>query len=98
MTQNKSIGQRMKENYEYPYRYVLPNRMPIIVRLDGRAFHTLTADMYEPFNAAFINNMAKTAKYLVDHIGTARLAYVQSDEISILLINYNKLNSEPFFG
>lgn len=93
----KQIGDRMKTNYEEAYKHYLPMRMPTILRLDGKTFHTFTKKMDRPYDGAFIENMANLAKWLVEEVQTARCAYVQSDEISLLLIPYNKFDTEAWF-
>jgi len=93
-----SIDARFKNNYEQAFKHVLPWRMPVIVRLDGKCFHNFTSKMAKPFSYAFTYDMNLVAKYLIEEVDTARLAYVQSDEISLLLIPYNKLASQPWFG
>lgn len=93
-----SLGDRMKEYYENSYRIYLPIHMPLIIRLDGRAFHTLTAKMEKPFDKIFINLMTDTAKYLCENVQGAEFAYTQSDEISIFIHNYKNLESQPWFG
>jgi len=98
MSSKFSIGDRMKKYYEEAYKTVLPMRMPVIIRLDGRAFHTLTKNLIKPFDLCFISIMQETAQYLCTNIHGAQLAYVQSDEISILLHNYKRLNSQAWFG
>lgn len=95
---NDSLGDRMK-SYEGVYSTKLPNRLPVIIRVDGRAFHTLTKKLglIKPFDACFIDIMNETAKYLCENISGAQMAYVQSDEISILIKNYTNLNTQPWF-
>ena len=44
----KSLGDRMKE-YEQVTNFLLMKRSCIILRIDGRAFHTLTSFMEEPY-------------------------------------------------
>lgn len=95
---NDNLGQRMKHNYENAFRTYLPYRMPIIIRVDGRAFHTFTRDMERPFDVRFSVAMMKLSQYLLMNVGPARLTYSQSDEVSLLLHPYNKLTSEPWFG
>ncbi len=68
-----------------------------MVRLDGRAFHTLTKKLDRPYDPDFKNLMLESAKYLVDNIMGCKMAYVQSDEISLLLVDYDKLETEPWF-
>lgn len=94
----KSLGDRMKE-YEKTFRYSLPRRMPIIIRVNGKAFHTYTKRLRkdgEPFNLDLIEAMNLTAIKLCEEIQGAQVAYVQSDEISILVHPYKKLTSEPW--
>jgi tRNA(His) guanylyltransferase len=93
---SKSLGDRMKE-YEDAYRTKLPRRMPVIIRLDGKAFHTWTKGLDLPFDDTFMGMMAATTKYLVDNIQGAVFAYTQSDEISILLRNYDTVTTDPWY-
>ena len=93
-----SIGDRMKQNYEDVFKYRLPERMPVIIRLDGRAFHTLTKKADKPFDTNFISLMNATALYLCMNIDGCQLAYIQSDEISLLLHNYKRLNTQSWFN
>lgn len=92
-----NVDERMKQNYEHVYRIKLPKRMPVILRLDGKAFHTFTKNMDKPFDAELIDLMQNTTKYLLENIQNAVLGYTQSDEISILLMNYSKFTTESWF-
>jgi tRNA(His) guanylyltransferase len=87
------------KRYEEAYRTYLPEGLPVIVRLDGRAFHTLTERMKlkKPFDVGFRNYMALTTRFLCKEIQNARFAYTQSDEISVLLINYEEPETESWF-
>jgi tRNA(His) 5'-end guanylyltransferase len=91
------LGDRMKANYEDASRAYLPRRMPMIIRVDGRAFHTLTANMKRPWDDAMIETMLYVAKYLCENVQNTKLAYVQSDEISLLLTDYDRLTTEAWF-
>lgn len=95
---NRQIGNRMKDNYEHPYRIKMPERIPVIVRIDGKAFHTWTKDMERPFDAQMLAWMIKTATYVLEETHTAQVAYIQSDEISILLHGYKKLDTCSYFN
>lgn len=95
--ENLSLPDRMKR-YEEPFRFSLPQRMPAILRLDGRAFHTLTRSCLKPFDVGFAEVLNFVALQLLEEIQNARFAYLQSDEISFLLIDYNKFNSQQWFG
>ncbi len=93
---NDSLGDRMKK-YEDVFRTSLPERMPVVLRIDGKAFHSYTKGCKRPFDEKLVEVMNETAEYLCKNIMGARLAYVQSDEISILLTNYNDINSQSWF-
>jgi tRNA(His) guanylyltransferase len=81
----QSLEDRMKE-YEQGTCSSLPENIPIILRLDGRAFHTITRNLQKPFDLTFIHMMNTIAIDLCDNeIQNARMAYLQSDEISILI-------------
>jgi tRNA(His) 5'-end guanylyltransferase len=67
------------------------------MRLDGKAFHTLTRGCKKPFDEELQSCMAHTALFLCEQIQGSQLAYVQSDEISILLIDYNTLQTDAWF-
>lgn len=92
-----SIGDRMKRNYERPFRSALPWRVPVILRIDGRAFHTYTRGLARPFDEGFIHAMNLCAISVCEDAQGAAFAYVQSDEINVLLINYRKHDSQPWF-
>ena len=95
-----SLGNRMKQYYEEAFKVVLPMRIPLILRIDGRCFHSWTKKnkLERPFDEKFIKNMGLMTKELCREIGCAEVAYVQSDEISILIHNYKKLDSQGWFG
>lgn len=93
----ESIGNRIKDNYESRYKVKLTRRMPAIIRLDGKAFHTLTKSCNKPFDNIFSACMTYTTLQLCKNIQGAKCAYVQSDEISILLIDYDKLTTDAWF-
>ena len=91
------MGDRFKA-YENVNRFYLPRRMPCILRLDGKAFHSYTKGFNKHFDRVVIEAMWDTAKQLCQNISGAKMAYVQSDEISIFLTDYDNLETEPWFG
>ncbi len=93
---NMSIGDRMKENYENRYRFKLSRRTPVIMRLDGKAFHSLTKSCEKPFDEDFSDCMEGAVFALVKDIQGAKCAYQQSDEISILLTDFDSLATEAW--
>lgn len=93
-----TLGDRMKNNYENITRYYLTRRMPVIIRLDGRSFHTFTKGLIKPFDDIFVNTMQETMKYLCENIQGCVLGYTQSDEISLVLTDYKELTTDAWFG
>lgn len=87
-----NLGDRIKQ-YEFVWRYFLPRRNYTIIRIDGKAFHTYTNGLNRPFDDGLINDMDETAKYLCKNIQGAKFGYVQSDEISILLTDFDDLET-----
>jgi tRNA(His) 5'-end guanylyltransferase len=94
---NSDLAKRMK-TYESVPKNSLIRRMPVIIRIDGKAFHTFTRCFEKPFDSLLIKTMQDTMKYLCVNIQGCVLGYHQSDEISLLLIDYKSLNTEAFFG
>lgn len=92
-----ALGDRMKNNYENRYRFYLTRRMPVIIRVDGNAFHTFTRGLDRPFDADFMKIMQKTCLSLCQNIQGCVGGYVQSDEISLLLVDYQTLESDAWF-
>lgn len=90
------LGDRMK-GYEDVNRIKLMRRTPTIIRLDGKAFHTWTKGLDRPHDDNFIAIMANTMQYLCENIQGAVFAYCQSDEISILLRDYDNLSTDAWF-
>lgn len=91
-----SLGDRMK-GYEDTFRIYLPKRTPMIIRVDGKAFHTFTRGLNKPFDYDFIECMLKTATHLCEEIQGVKLAYWQSDEISLLITDYDTLQTQAPF-
>lgn len=90
------LAKRMKK-YEAVPKNVLMRRTPVIMRLDGRVFHTFTRGFNRPFDDVLIDAMQDTMMYLCKNIQGCVLGYTQSDEITLLLIDYKKLESEAWF-
>lgn len=92
-----ALGDRMKGFYEDRYRIYLTRRMPVIIRIDGNAFHTFTRGLDKPFDADFMKIMQETCKDLCEFIQGCIGGYVQSDEISLLLVDYNTITTDAWF-
>jgi len=93
MAKNVPLETRMK-SYEKKIR--LTERLPVILRIDGRAFHTFTRGLEKPFDNRIIKMMNKVGIELCKEIQNCRMAYIQSDEISFLI--KQRREAEPWFG
>lgn len=91
------LGTRMKHNYEEVSKTRLTRRMPVAIRLDGKAFHTFTRGFEKPFDAILVNTMQDTMKYLCKNIQGCVFGYTQSDEITLILIDYQTLETAAWF-
>jgi len=91
------LGNRMKE-YEQVFKVKLPKKHPVIIRVDGKAFHTLTRGLDKPFCKLFIKCMEETSKYLLENVQNCKMVYTQSDEISLLLDDRATEETECYFG
>lgn len=92
-----ALGNRMKKNYENITRSYLPRRIPVIIRLDGKSFHTFTKGMKKPFDNILTMTMQDTMKYLCEHIQGCVLGYTQSDEITLVLTDYATIKTDAWF-
>lgn len=97
MPVNDELGKRMKEFYEQVPKTRLVRRMPVAIRIDGKAFHTFTRGFKKPFDDILIKSMQETTKYLCENIQGCVLGYTQSDEITLILVDYKNLESSAWF-
>ena len=91
------LGTRMKEFYEEIPKTRLVRRTPVAIRIDGKAFHTFTRGFQKPFDEVLGKSMRETMKYLCENIQGCVLGYTQSDEITLILVDYQNLNSCAWF-
>lgn len=97
MPVHDDLGVRMKTFYEQIPKTKLMRRCPIAIRIDGKAFHTFTRGFQKPFDEVLIKSMQETMKYLCENIQGCVLGYTQSDEITLILVDYKKLTSSAWF-
>lgn len=93
-----TLGNRMKNNYENISRYYLTRRTPVIIRIDGKTFHTFTRGFKKPFDNILVKTMQETMRYLCENVQGCVLGYTQSDEISLVLLDYAELTTDAWFG
>lgn len=97
MSVKDDLGKRMKTFYEQVPKTKLMRRCPVAVRIDGKSFHTFTKNFQKPFDEVLIKTMQDTMKYLCENIQGCAFGYTQSDEITLILIDYKKLTSSAWF-
>jgi len=94
--EKSSLGDRMK-GYEKIPQQRLMNKMPVIIRLDGKAFHTYTKDCDKPFDSDLHTVRSGVLSYLCENIQGCLFGYSQSDEISLVLKDWDTYNTSPWF-
>ena len=95
-----SLGDRMK-GYEAIPQNILMKRTPVIIRVDGKAFHTFTKRYCkdgEPYSNIMVSSMQMAALHMTHFMQGAVLAYGQSDEISFLLKDWSTFDTQQWFG
>jgi tRNA(His) 5'-end guanylyltransferase len=97
MAVRDDLGNRMKEYYENIPKTKLMRRCPVILRIDGKAFHTFARGLQKPFDEVLVKTMQETMKYLCENIQGCVLGYTQSDEITLVLVDYKKITSQAWF-
>lgn len=96
-TNKDSLGDRMKE-YEYASRHYLTRRIPAIIRVDGKAFHTFTRGMQCPFDPIMMAAMDSTMHDLCSQVQGCVLGYTQSDEITLVLVDNQKVTTQSWMN
>jgi tRNA(His) guanylyltransferase len=94
---NDELGTRIKEQYENRTRYFVPRRTYTLLRLDGKSFHTYTKGLTRPFDKGLMEDIDNAILAMLPEIQGAVLAYTQSDEISILLTDFDKPTTSAWF-
>ena len=92
-----ALGDRMKA-YENISRTYLTRRIPVIIRLDGKAFHTFTRGLEKPFDKILMSVMQQTMKRLCEEVQGCVFGYTQSDEITLVLTDYATIQTDAWFG
>ena len=94
---NSNLAVRMKEFYENVPKTNLMRRTPVVIRIDGKTFHSFTKGFKRPFDEVLIKTMQETTKYLCENIQGCVLGYTQSDEISLVLVDYQRFETSAWF-
>lgn len=91
-----SLGDRLKRVEQEEAGRFANNALPLMARLDGRAFHTFTKGLRRPYDVDLSQLMIDTTKYLVEQTH-AVVGYTQSDEITLAWLKPDE-NAEHMFG
>lgn len=91
-----SLGDRIKR-YEKTFRFAAVRRMPVMIRVDGRAFHTFTRSLQKPFDNALMTAMVASALDVARDMQGFKAAYVQSDEATFCLTDYDTIDTQGWF-
>ncbi len=92
-----SLGDRMKA-YEAASNYRLTPNSPVLIRVDGKAFHSWTRGMKRPFDRGLMRIMVQAATETAREMQGFKLGYVQSDEATFLLTDYDTHDTAGWFG
>lgn len=92
-----NLGERILEFYEDRTKQFLMKKTITILRLDGKGFSKFTKDLKKPFDDGFSNDMDATAIFLCESIQGAKFAYTQSDEITVVLTDFDTLETDAWF-
>lgn len=91
-----SLGDRMKDYEQRAFR-PLVRRVPVLLRIDGKAFHTWTKGLKRPFDEDLKYCMNYAMFKVCEEVEGARLGYCQSDEISVLICDYQDVGTQAWF-
>ena len=90
------LAKRMKD-YEAISKTRLMKRCPVICRIDGKTHHNFTRGFKRPFDEIYMKSIQETAKYLCENLQGVVISYQQSDEITLVFVDYKELNTSPYF-
>jgi tRNA(His) guanylyltransferase len=91
------LGNRMKADYEDALRLYVPRRTHVVLRLDGRGFHTFTAKLERPYCRRLADALDEAALKLCHEMIGCRFAYGQSDEYSFVLSDMEPATAPLWF-
>ena len=97
MSNKDSLGDRQKSYEACSRDFLLPNT-PVIIRVDGKAFHTYCRNMEKPFDTKFISAMTRAANAVAGQIQGFKFGYVQSDEATFVLTDYDTHQTQGWFN
>lgn len=94
---NDELGDRIKTYFEDPARVLLPRKTWVVVRVDGRSFHTFTRNMPRPYHRPLADALDAAAIHVCEQMAGCTFAYGQSDEYSFLMSDFGRDDSRMWF-
>lgn len=88
---------RMKDNYEKRSKTFLTRRIPVIIRVDGKSFHSFCRRFKKPYDEQLNVALNQVMLCLCKDIQGVKFAERHSDEISLLLTDYDTIATDAFF-
>lgn len=76
----------------------LPPKGWYVIRIDGKKFSTYTSGLNKPFHSSLSDAFVNTAKFLCENLQNVKMAYTQSDEISLILTDMDQINTSLLLG
>lgn len=92
-----SISTRMKRYETVSEHFFTPNS-PVVIRIDGKTFHTFLKHANRPFDQEFMDCMVHAAVLTTSDMHGFKLAYVQSDECTFVITDYDSHETQGWFG
>lgn len=96
-TDKTSLGDRIKSNYEDAFRLKFTKRMPLMLRLDGCHFSNYTKGFEKPYDVKIRDAFIFATKELFNEIQGLKVTYQQSDELTLLITDYDTLNTQSWY-
>lgn len=97
MSRYNELNSQIKAMYEEPAKGRLLRKVPVVIRVDGKSFHTFTKGFHKPFDTIFRETMMETMKVMCENMQGCVFAYEQSDEITFVLTDYESEKSSAWF-
>jgi tRNA(His) guanylyltransferase len=92
----QNLGDYIKQLESQTTKQFMIPRIPIVIRLDGKSFHTFTKGLKRPYDERLSQLMVDTTKYVMKQTNPV-FAYTQSDEITLVYYNEN-IESDIIYG
>lgn len=91
------LGDRIKSNYENRSKTFLTRRIPVIIRADGKSFSNFCKRFKKPHDQFLHDCLNNVMLKICQEVQGAKFAERHSDEISILVTDYDKENTDAYF-